>query len=299
MDVTVILVFLGLMKHGKTTLVAEDLGVTQPAISHALKRLRTIYNDPLFFRVPHGLEPTAVAKDLEPLFQDALETLAKSLQGPKEFDPASYAHPLRIAGCEFLLGKILPKLLAKSSEFGSEAPIRAMRLPNDLPLAELDNDSADLAVGYFSGLPEKYLRERLFADECCLVAGARHPVFEADATPEFLAGQSYVKIEGASSCDQVLDNALSERGLYRDSRASAPLVHPAFAALRSGDFLAAVPMRVAEEFGSSYGLSFRTLPFKTDEVAASAVWHAKNEKSPLIEWLMPLVRSAIDPEIRS
>ncbi|MDE0530369.1 MAG: LysR family transcriptional regulator [Albidovulum sp.] len=294
LDVTVILVFLGLMRHKKTTIVAEELGVTQPAISHALKRLRTIYDDPLFLRVPHGLEPTAVARELEPLLQGALETLAESLRRPKEFVPAQYAHALRIAGCDFFLEKVLPKLLAKSFEFEIEMPIRTMRLANERMLAALDNDTADLVIGYFSELPDQYRREKLFADKCRLVGRIGHPAVEADATIEFISSHSFIAVTGASSCEQILDDAFAKAGLARDRRAAAPLVQPVFSALRSSDLLAAAPMRIAEAFGPGYGLQSRSLPIETNELEAVAAWHGKNEGNPLIAWLMTIVRSAFE-----
>ena len=62
-DTTVLLIFLGLMRHRKATDVAREMGLTQPAVSHALKRLRTLYEDPLFLRRAHGLEPTSLAQE--------------------------------------------------------------------------------------------------------------------------------------------------------------------------------------------------------------------------------------------
>ncbi|MCY4459058.1 MAG: LysR family transcriptional regulator [Albidovulum sp.] len=294
LDVTVILVFLGLMRNRKTTIVAEELGVTQPAISHALKRLRTIYRDPLFIRVPHGLEPTSVAKELEPLLQSALDTLAKSLREPGAFDPSSSSEPLRIAGCDFVLGEVLPKFLAETSDLASEMPIRAIRLSSETDLAELDDDSADLALGYFCDRPEQYFCETLFADECCLIAEPRHPALASDASPEFIAGQPFIAVGGTSLCDRILDEALSGLGLRRHCRASAPLVHPVASALASSECLAAVPMRIAETLKSRYGLGYRKLPFESNEANAIAAWHARNEKNPMIAWVLPHIRASFE-----
>ena len=86
-DTTILLVFLGAMRHRKATLVAEEMGLTQPAVSHALKRLRNLYNDPLFLRRAHGLEPTALALELEPKIREIVRKISETLAGPDAFDP--------------------------------------------------------------------------------------------------------------------------------------------------------------------------------------------------------------------
>ena len=86
-DTTILLVFLATMRHRKATAVAHEMGLTQPAVSHALKRLRNLYDDPLFLRRAHGLEPTALARELEPKVRRIVRLISETLEGSEEFDP--------------------------------------------------------------------------------------------------------------------------------------------------------------------------------------------------------------------
>ena len=88
-DTTILLVFLGIMRHRKATAVAHEMGLTQPAVSHALKRLRNLYNDPLFLRRAHGLEPTALAHELEPKVRRIVRLISETLDGAEAFDPGT------------------------------------------------------------------------------------------------------------------------------------------------------------------------------------------------------------------
>ena len=97
LDLTLLLVFLGLMRHRKALDVAGELGLTQSAISQALKRLRDIFEDDLFLRRPHGMEPTAVALSLETPVAQAVEALRGALGAARSFDPATASGIVRVS----------------------------------------------------------------------------------------------------------------------------------------------------------------------------------------------------------
>ena len=84
-DSTMLLVFLRTMRHKKATAVAKEMGLTQPAVSHALKRLRILFKDPLFLRRAHGLEPTALARELEPKVENIIRLISQTIKGSEQF----------------------------------------------------------------------------------------------------------------------------------------------------------------------------------------------------------------------
>lgn len=100
LDLTVLLVFLGLLRHRKATDVAKELGLTQSGVSQALKRLRDIFGDDLFLRRPHGMEPTAIALALEAPVANAVETIRGALGQTKSFDPAKALGTIRLAALD-------------------------------------------------------------------------------------------------------------------------------------------------------------------------------------------------------
>ena len=114
-DTTILLVFLATMRHRKATAIAHEMGLTQPAVSHALKRLRNLYDDPLFLRRAHGLEPTALARELEPKVRRIVRLISETLEGSEEFDPKTVVTSLRIGAFDYELTGIIPQLVTELS----------------------------------------------------------------------------------------------------------------------------------------------------------------------------------------
>lgn len=100
-DLTLLCVFVELMRHRKLTVVAARLGLTQSAISHSLKRLRDIFGDPLFRRRPNGVEPTARALALEPRISSIVALTREALRLDSKFDPGTADRLFRIAALDY------------------------------------------------------------------------------------------------------------------------------------------------------------------------------------------------------
>ncbi len=123
LDLTLLLVFLGLLRHRKGATVADELGLTQSAVSQALKRLRDIFGDDLFLRRPHGMEPTATALALEAPVAQAVEALRGALGAARRFDPARAEGTVRIAALDAEQAVVIPALGASASTTrGSSSP---------------------------------------------------------------------------------------------------------------------------------------------------------------------------------
>ena len=172
LDLTVLLVFLGLMRHRKAVTVATEMGVTQSSISHSLGRLRDVFNDALFFRLPHGLEPTAVALDLEPKVHLAVEALRKSLQGPDEFEPTKSDLIVRLSAYDYELTTIVPDLIARLEREAPNMRITALPLARAQALAGLTEGSIDLALGFFWDLRDDFVASPAYEENYRVVARA-------------------------------------------------------------------------------------------------------------------------------
>src|SRR5450432_693568 len=111
LDFTLLLVMNGLLRHRRTTIVANELGLSQSAISYALARLRAIFGDELFIRRPHGLQPTLHALELAPRIQALLVQAEEAIGLGEHFDPAMTTRAFRIAGLDYLATVLAPPLL--------------------------------------------------------------------------------------------------------------------------------------------------------------------------------------------
>ncbi len=172
-DMNLLVVFDLLYQEQNTQRVARRLGITQPAISHALKRLRTVFGDELFERTSRGLMPTPLASDLHPSIAEALALLQETLNRPDDFAPQSSRRTFTIAMTD--IGEIifLPRLLERLSREAPGVALSTVRSHSDDLKREMEDGHVDLAIGLIPQLgagfyQQRYSRSAMSA--CCVVA---------------------------------------------------------------------------------------------------------------------------------
>ena len=163
LDFSLLLVFQQVYRSRRSTAAAERLGLSQPAVSHALGRLRDLFEDPLFLRKPAGLQPTARAVELAPKVDALLAQAADIVDGPREFDAQSTGRRFRISANDFAGTLITAPLV---SRFAREAPQARLSLSFAGGPAQafrmLREGDLDIAIGRFPSVPEDCRVERLF-----------------------------------------------------------------------------------------------------------------------------------------
>lgn len=284
LDLTLLLVFLGLLRHRKALTVAGELGLTQSAISQSLKRLREIFGDKLFLRRPHGMEPTAVAIALEGPVAKAVEALRGALGAAHSFDAASVAGTVRIAALDAQQAVVIPLLAAR---LRTQAP--GLRL-SVLPLARRDavealtEGSVDLSLGLLWDVPETLSSKRLF-EETYLVAGRpasmSHPL-DLDA----YCAADHVLVAPGGDLLGIVDTHLKAIGRSRNVVLGLPGFLPALAAVAASDALVTLPKRVALAFCPAFGLATEEPPLDIRPFPVSVFWHRRNEADPRTRWLL-------------
>jgi DNA-binding transcriptional LysR family regulator len=288
-DTGLLLVFLGLMRHRKSGVVAEEMGLTQPAISHALKRMRGIWGDPLFLRQPQGLEPTAVALALEPRVRQIIDLLGETLRGPEAFDPATSPQRLRIAAYDYELATILPPLLSQLATGAPSMTVHALPLQREAALAALVDGTIDLALGFFDAVSDPFLATTLHDETYRVTARAGHPLLDA-LTAETYAEARHLLVAPRGDVRGIVDQALALRGMTRQVAAAVPLFFPALATLADSTMVATMPTRVVERFAAHFGLDSRPLPFEVPSFPVSAVRHRRDARSPMLDWVLAQLR---------
>jgi DNA-binding transcriptional LysR family regulator len=288
-DTGLLLVFLGLMRHRKAGVVAEEMGLTQPAISHALKRMRSIWGDPLFLRQPQGLEPTAIAQGLEPQVRQIVDLLGETLRGPLAFDPTTSLRTLRIAAYDYELATVLPSLLAQMATGAPAMAVHALPLQRDAALVALADGSIDLALGFFDSVGDPFLATVLHHETYRVTAQVGHPLL-ADLTAETYASARHLLVAPRGDVRGIVDQALALNGLTRRVTAAVPLFFPALATIAESGMVATLPTRVVERFASRFGLDSRPLPFAVPSFPVSAVRHRRDARSPMLDWVVAQLR---------
>ena len=285
-DLNLLIVFDAVMQERSVTRAGGRVGLSQPAVSHALGRLRHMLKDELFVRTPEGMVPTPRAEQLAGPLRRALNDMQIALE-PETFVPEKASRQFEIAVNNYAAVLLAPGLLTRVA---SAAPgVRLDLRPSgtrDVP-AMLDRGELDLAVGTFDEAGERFAAAPLLEDTFVLAMRPGHPALARPLSPDDLAALRYLDISSGSE-DAVLDEWLGSRGLSRNIAHCAPRLSAA-ATLAATDMAVVLSRRLAEAWVHLYGLSVCPLPFASPVVPTGMLWHRRFDNQPAHRWLRSLV----------
>ena len=285
LDLTLLLVFLGLVRHRKALDVAAELGLTQSAISQSLRRLRDIFGDPLFLRRPHGMEPTAMALALEAPVAAAVDALRGALGVARTFDPATATGLVRVAAFDAEQAVLIPPLAAKLRNLAPGLTLSVLPLGRGAAMDALEGGRADLVLGYVWDTPDVISGEPVYT-ESFLVAGRpgilpQAPRIDLDA----YCAADHVLISPGGDLRGVVDDQLQAMDRGRRVILGLPAFLPALAAVAAFDALVTLPARVARAFAPGFGLVTADPPIPVRTFPVSVFWHRRNDADPGTAWI--------------
>jgi DNA-binding transcriptional LysR family regulator len=285
LDLTLLLVFLSLVRHRKASEAARELGLTQSAISQALKRLRDIFGDSLFLRRPHGMEPTARALALEDPIGRAVESLRGALGRTGAFDPANAEGIVRIAALDAEQAVLIPPLAARLRRLAPGLTPSVLALGRQNAVAALNEGQCELALGYLWERTGTITGEVLYT-ESFLVAGRAKVLPDAPRIGlEAYCAADHILISPAGDLRGIVDNRLQDLGLRRRIVLGLPAFLPALAAVAETDALVTLPARVARAFATGFGLLTAEPPLAIRTFPVSVFWHRRNDGDARRMWL--------------
>jgi DNA-binding transcriptional LysR family regulator len=287
LDGGLLLVFRALFQFGQTTLVADKLGLSQPAVSHALARLRDIFEDPLFERLPHGLRPTRRARELAPRIE-ALVELANQALKQEVFDPANSTRQFRIAAPEFVVSIIGAPLISAIRKKAPNTVCSFLSQPPNLALDALRRGEIDVALGRFPNVPEGLVEEMMFEDRYCVAARRGHPRLKGKLDYKTYGELAHVLAYSAAEV------RISEES--RDTRnmtiaAWVPGWLNALIAVSKSDLIATCPTRLAEGQAKALGLQVIRPAFLRNPIRVSLVRRAESDEAQ--SWFFAELRRAV------
>ncbi|MFN0116585.1 MAG: LysR family transcriptional regulator [Paracoccaceae bacterium] len=288
LDLTLLLVFLGLLRHRKAVRVAEDLGLTQPAISHALKRLRAVFGDPLFLRRPQGMEPTSVALALGPQVAAAVDALRAAVAGQGVFVPAEATGEVRISAWDSAQGLLAPGLVARFAAGAPGLRLVFRMLDREAAAEALATGAVDIAVGYFPKPLPQSVAETLYAESYAVVG--RPEVLAGPLTLERYLELPHLLVSPRGDSAGIVDTTLAAMGRERRVVAAIPQFMAAMATAAGTGAIATIPARIARRFGPALGLSVAEPPLALRAFRVSAVRHLRNERDGRIGWVVEGMR---------
>ncbi|WP_431297860.1 LysR family transcriptional regulator [Tabrizicola sp. BL-A-41-H6] len=290
LDLTLLLVFLGLVRHRKSLDVAAELGLTQSAISQSLKRLRDIFQDDLFLRRPHGMEPTATAMALEAPVAAAVDALRGALGAARTFDPATAAGLVRVAALDAEQAVLIPPLVAKLRHLAPGLTLSVLPLGRGAAVDALTEGRADLVLGYVWDLPDAISGEPIY-EESFQVAGRAEVLPDAPRIDlDAYCDADHVLISPGGDLRGVVDDQLQAIGRSRRVILGLPAFLPALAAVAASGALVTLPARLAAAFASGFGLVTAEPPIPVRTFPVSVFWHRRNDTDPRTLWIRKQLR---------
>lgn len=293
-DLNLLIVFKALAESLNTTKAGKQLGLSQPAVSHALKRLRSTFDDDLFVRASRGLVPTPRALEILPAVLKILEESALLFAGDQSFDPQSSTRVFKIATTDYFETIALPGLLAHLRERAPGVQIITRPLHGSLPKEELEAGSIDLAIaGYFGALPEGYYKQLLFKDDFVCVSGEKKFGGKQGMSVKEYADSKHILISPSGDMKSKSEAILKRHGHAQEFVAGISSFSAPGWVVAETDYLLTCPRRLAQTFGRYLPVKVRELPFKMEEISVVQVWHLRNHKDPAHVWLRGTIKKTL------
>jgi DNA-binding transcriptional LysR family regulator len=290
LDGSLLLVFVELVRHRRTTTAAKRLGLSQSAISHALARLRDLFGDRLFIRRPNGLEPTQRALELAPQIEQLLRLANETLNGGSDFDPSTSRRHFRIGAPDYVCTLLSAPLLQRFEQEAADARFSFRLLVGHDAVEGLKRDEIDVALGRFPNELPEYAVEPLFDETYCMIARRDHSRLRGAIDMQAYLALGHVLVSMASDFVGMNDRVMRKLKVERRVVASVPRFLIALSVVAETDAVATVPRRLAQRYAEQLGLQVLPLPFELDSFSIAAV--TRKPADPAIEWLTSHLRAS-------
>jgi DNA-binding transcriptional LysR family regulator len=290
-DLNLLKAFDALMHERAVTRAAGRIGLSQPAMSHALSRLRGLFADDLFVRSQSGMEPTAHAREIAPLVSSAIESIEAALNLGAGFDAATSTGIFTAGMAEYAEVALVGRLAGAFAEQAPGATLRLLPL-NGAPVAErLERGALDVAVAHLRTLPAAVESRTLVRDPFVVVMRQGHPLAARTLSIEAYAAQRHILVSPRGETSGAIDRILMDFGLRRRIALLVATYLAVPAALAASDLIATVPRRAALQIAA--GAAIEILPLPIDFAASvSMAWHRRAAADPAQLWFRSLLIAA-------
>ena len=289
LDLNLLVVFNQLLIERWVSKVADNLGLTQPAVSNSLARLRKLLGDDLFLRTPSGMEPTPFAEQLAEPVTYALGMIHGALNQRSTFEPKASTRAFTIGMTD--IGEIyfLPELINSLRQQAPGVTVSTVRNTAVNLKDEMEAGKVDLAIGLLPQLKAGFFQRRLFRQRyVCLFRQGHRLDRKKLSLAEFSAAEHLVVVSPGTGHGKV-DEWMERSGIERKVRLTVPHYVAIGHILQATDLVATVPERLAQRMTEPFGLSYLAHPAKLPDMAINVFWHAKYHRAPDSRWLRTLV----------
>jgi DNA-binding transcriptional LysR family regulator len=294
LDLNLVVVLEALLAERNLTRAGERVGMTQPAVSSALTRLRELYHDPLLEREGRGFVLTPRAESLIPVVAECMVEVQRTFDVLPDFDPATSTRTFLVSASDYVLSEITSPLL---SLLAREAPLTSIEfdpLPVEATVTPIDLLRRDLMiVGTGRGVPGK--RASLFSDRFVCVVDQNNPALrDGELSLEALARLAHVRSVFGPQVSTHVDDMLSAADIAPRVALTVQGFLPVPFAIAGTPWVGWVPERTAMRYADSLGLVIAKTPIKPSVLVEAAHWHPSKSADPSLQWLVRQLRATAE-----
>ncbi len=301
-DLNLLRVLDALLREGSTVKAGARVGLSQPAVSAALNRLRHALGDDLFLRRGQGLEPTDYAKSLAIPLRRILDELEALLGGPAEFVPAQSNASFKLSGSDFFAEMLMPALAERISTRAPGMRVQLVDLvPNDY-VETLEKYEVDIALIPRTEFPDRVAHRPVFWSTFSVIARSGHPrlaragIAPGDVVPvDLFCDLGHVLFSPEGKLKAMGDAALARVGRERRVVMTLPVFSGVYRAVGGSDLIALIPTQLATHVAKRAGLDVYKPPMPIDPALITMVWHRRSSATPAHRWLRDLIAEILAP----
>lgn len=283
-DLNLLHIFEAVMMELNVSRAAIRLNMTQPAVSHALRRLRRITNDDLFLKVPSGVSPTPKALELWEPIREGLVHIRKALS-PPTFDPASSTQTFTLAAADYTAALFLPKLVPILAQTAPNINIRIVPNTNINAAKLLEQSEIDLAIGRFYRSTARLRVQEAMGDRYVCIMRKGHPISGKKLTLKQYIKADHLLVTLTGEATGFIDEQLREMDLSRRIALTVNQFMLVPELVAGSNLISAMPLRMVERSPVQADLHITELPIKIAPAILQMMWHERNQGDPAHEWL--------------
>ena len=288
-----------LLRECNVTQAANQLGLSQPAMSNGLRRLRDLFNDPLLVRTSDGMTPTARALELEPLVRDILSGVERAIQPTSEFDPMDAKQVIRVMASDYAESTLFPAVLQQLRELAPGLTLDVMT-PSDVSFLDVERGKIDLVINRFDQMPQSFHQITLWTDSFSCLLNRDNPILERFDLESYLAANHiWVSKTGMGvgvgvDPDDVqrlgwVDHALDAMGKKRNIRVFTRHYQAAMTLAEQNDLIVTLPTRATWLKRDNPRVVVRDCPFTVPPLELKMAWSPLLQHNPAHRWVRQLI----------
>jgi DNA-binding transcriptional LysR family regulator len=292
-DLNLLIAFAVLFREQSVSMAADKLHLGQPAVSGSLARLREMFDDPLFIRSGHRMQPTARATELHTELMPLLEQLQSALFQQAQFDPACAKTTVTIGMTDWVEMWLMPQLVPALREQAPGVRLNVVASDPFTDAQRLEGGDLDMAISVANQSARWMERELLTPMEFVTLWHPSQLQLDAPLSAQTYAAQQHVMVSYREASSSHIDTLLARQGMKREISYTTPHFSALPGLLSKMPSLATVPQGLCENWQQTWGLRSSPVPLEMEPLEVALLWHQRHNSDAALMWVRGFIKRLV------